>query len=94
MNLSDSGQESTDEKSFTIPKQTKDLRACQLCGFILTQEQWNKNSQCLNGCSADYTKIFTGVICVMKPSKSWVVKKLGNQRNIHPGLYAIDVQAD
>jgi transcription elongation factor SPT4 len=30
----------------------------------------------------------------MKPSKSWVVRKLGIPRNIHPGLYAIDVQAD
>ena len=34
------------------------------------------------------------VICIMKPSKSWAIKRLGIPRNIHPGLYAIDVQAD
>ncbi|CAD8167927.1 unnamed protein product [Paramecium pentaurelia] len=94
MNNSDSGQDSQEEKPFAIPKQIKDLRACQYCGLLLTLEQWNKITQCLNGCSADQTKIFSGIICVMKPSKSWVIKKLGNSKNIHPGLYAIDVQAE
>lgn len=31
------------------------------------------------------------MICVLKPQKSWVMRKLGNPSNVYPGLYAIDV---
>ncbi|CAD8048626.1 unnamed protein product [Paramecium sonneborni] len=83
-----------DEKKFVIPKSTKDLKACQQCGMVMTIEQWNREVECPNSCNASQTKLFSGLICVLKPSQSWVMRKLGNPKSIHPGLYAIDVQAD
>mmetsp|Transcript_7500 Transcript_7500/g.18233 ORF Transcript_7500/g.18233 Transcript_7500/m.18233 type:complete len:147 (-) Transcript_7500:258-698(-) len=62
-------------KAVIMPENHRQLRACLGCRLILTATQWKKiGKKCPNGCEKEVTTNFTGLACLLDPSKSWVAR--------------------
>ena len=60
-NLSNGSGNELENTELTIPRNSKDLKACVNCGILLNTSQWKDlNENCPNMCEGKPTKNFEG----------------------------------
>ncbi|KAL8290044.1 hypothetical protein RQP46_002983 [Phenoliferia psychrophenolica] len=85
-----------------MASQNKKLRACLLCSFVATPQEFRKEGcpNCeqlleMKGSSERVMEVttgqFDGTIALINPTKSWVAKWQRNDKHL-PGVYAVRVQ--
>merc|ERR1712232_27164 len=84
-----------------LPNDMRQWRACLFCSLLKTAKQFEEEG-CDNcpfldmiGSSGKVAQLtssrYSGVIGIMEPQQSWLVKYMEYSREIQPGLYALSV---